>query len=259
MRGLKDKVALISGGMGDIGMAIASRLLQEGAKVVLGDLKEKDESLLLSRFHAESLPDYIQLNVTDALSWKSAFEQVFAIHGRCDILINNAGVISKQAVPFSDIDFQEWKRLFDINVDGTFLGIQAGISAMKDNDNGGAIVNMGSIAGFVGSVGGGSYGSSKSTIINMTQQAALSAARTGQKVRINAVHPGYVWTQLVDVTLTKQFGSEDKALEAVRAMNPMNQIVTVEDVAATVAFLASEDAKMINGAGIVVDGGRLLQ
>lgn len=259
MRGLENKVALISGGMGDIGMAIATRLTQEGARVVLGDLKEKDDALLATRFQGMAVPDYVQLNVTLAESWKSAFEQVVALHGRCDILVNNAGVISSQSVPFSDIDFQEWKRLFSINVDGTFLGIQAGIQAMKNNENGGAIVNMGSIAGFVGSVGGGSYGSSKSTIINMTQQAALSAARSGQKVRINAVHPGYVWTQLVDATLSKQFGSEEKALEAVRAMNPMNQIVSVEDVAATVAFLASEDARMINGTGIVVDGGRLLQ
>lgn len=259
MRGLENKVALISGGMGDIGMAIATRLTQEGARVVLGDLKEKDDALLAAHFQGMAVPDYVQLNVTLAESWKSAFEQVVTRHGRCDILVNNAGVISNQSVPFSDIDFQEWKRLFSINVDGTFLGIQAGIQAMKNNENGGAIVNMGSIAGFVGSVGGGSYGSSKSAIINMTQQAALSAARSGQKVRINAVHPGYVWTQLVDATLSKQFGSEEKALEAVRAMNPMNQIVSVEDVAATVAFLASEDARMINGTGIVVDGGRLLQ
>ncbi|MDY0273805.1 MAG: SDR family oxidoreductase [Advenella sp.] len=259
MKGLKNKVALISGGMGDIGMAIATRLMQEGARVVLGDLKAKDAALLAARFQDGQVPDYVQLDVTRAESWKSAFEQVVALHGRCDVLVNNAGVISTQSVPFSDIDFQEWKRLFTINVDGTFLGIQAGITAMQGNENGGAIVNMGSIAGFVGSVGGGSYGSSKSAIINMTQQAALSAARSGQKVRINAVHPGYVWTQLVDATLSKQFGSEEKALEAVRAMNPMNQIVSVNDVAAAVVFLASEDARMINGTGIVVDGGRLLQ
>src|SRR5690606_28865550 len=247
MKGLKSKVVLISGGLGDIGLAIARRLQQEGCTVVLGDILEKDVDWLQSRFDAGALPDYVNLDVTNAQSWRQAFVHVLKQHGRCDVLVNNAGVISKESVPFSDISEAEWQRLFSINVNGTFLGTQAALRHMGKGDKWGAVVNMGSIAGFVGSEAGGSYGSSKGTISSMTRQAALSAAKSGQKVRVNAVHPGYVWTRLVDTTLIKQFGSEESAREAVRGMNPMNEIVSVEDVAAAVAFLASEEARMING------------
>ncbi len=259
MRGLQKKVVLISGGLGDIGISIANRLQEEGCTVVLGDIREKDQVLLNSHFPGGVIPQYLRLDVTDAESWSDAFSEVVALHGRCDVLVNNAGVISKDSVPFSEISYDEWKRLFSINVDGTFLGTQAALRTMGKGEHWGAVINIGSIAGFVGSVAGGAYGSSKGTIESMTKQAALSAAKSGRKVRVNAVHPGYVWTLLVSARLIKQFGSQERAIEAVRQMNPMNQVVGVDDVAATVAFLASEDAKMINGAGIVIDGGRLLQ
>ena len=93
----------------------------------------------------------------------------------------------------------------------------------------------------------------------MTKQAALSAARFGYQVRVNAVHPGYVWTPLIEAKLVAQFGSLEAAQNAVRAMNPLGDIVTPDDVAASIAFLASNDARMITGADLVIDGGRLIQ
>lgn len=125
---------------------------------------------------------------------------------------------------------------------------------MKASSRGGVIVNMGSIAGYVGSRDGGAYGASKAAVRNLTKQAAISA---GYNV-VNAVHPGYVWTPLIEEKLIAQFGSRDAAIQAVRGMNPLNQIVEVDDVAAAVAFLASSDARMITGADLVVDGGRLI-
>ncbi len=110
-------------------------------------------------------------------------------HGRLDVLVNNAGVVSTQSVNFDEIDASEWRRLFAINVDGVFHGVQAAMRVMKRQADGGVIVNMGSIAGFVGSATGGAYGASKSTLRNLTQQAALSAARVGYRIRVNAVHP----------------------------------------------------------------------
>lgn len=260
MNRFENQVALVSGGLGAMGMAIARRLITEGARVVLGDLAQDSASKIAEAFPEGPRPDVVALDVTDAASWTAAVDHVLKTHGRLDVLVNNAGVVSTQSVAFDAIDLDEWRRVFRINVDGSLLGIQAAMRVMKaPSGRGGAIVNMGSIAGYVGSKEGGTYGSSKAAVRNMTQQAAISAARNGYNVRVNAVHPGYVWTPLIERKLIDQFGSEEKAKAAVRAMNPMNQIVEAEDVAAAVAFLASSDAKMITGADLVIDGGRLIQ
>ena len=216
MNRFENQVALISGGLGAMGIAIARRLIDEGARVVLGDLAQDHASKIAAAFPEGQRPDVVTLDVTDAASWAAAVEHVLNTHGRLDVLVNNAGVVSTQSVAFDAIDLDEWRRVFRINVDGSLLGIQAAMRAMKaPQGRGGAIVNMGSIAGYVGSKEGGTYGSSKAAVRNMTQQAAISAARNGYNVRVNAVHPGYVWTPLIERKLVEQFGSEEKAKAAV--------------------------------------------
>lgn len=259
MKRFENQVALISGGMGAMGLAIARRLIQEGARVMLGDLAPATPSKLDTAFAGMDQPAVLVLDVTDPASWDSAVRQTQAQFGKLDVLVNNAGVVTPGAHAFDDIALAEWQRVFSINVDGAFLGVQAGLKAMKASSRGGVIVNMGSIAGYVGSRDGGAYGASKAAVRNLTKQAAISAARFGYNVRVNAVHPGYVWTPLIEEKLIAQFGSRDAAIQAVRGMNPLNQIVEVDDVAAAVAFLASSDARMITGADLVVDGGRLVQ
>ncbi|MFU2068097.1 SDR family NAD(P)-dependent oxidoreductase [Bordetella hinzii] len=254
MQRYTDQVVFISGGLGDMGQAIAQRLADEGATVVLGDIARPDPA------RRDRPPHWVlPLDVTQPQSWSEAMQAIVERHGRLDVLVNNAGVVSTQSVNFDEIDVAEWRRLFAINVDGVFHGVQAAMRVMKQQAGGGAIVNMGSIAGFVGSATGGAYGASKSTLRNLTRQAALSAARAGYRIRVNAVHPGYVWTALIADKLAAQFGGEEAAQAAVRAMNPVQTIVTPEDVAASVAFLGSADARMITGADLVVDGGRLIQ
>lgn len=259
MKRFDKQVALVSGGLGAMGQAIARRLAQEGAQVVLGDIAVAAPAQLEQAFAGLPAPLSLRLDVTDAGSWEAAVQATLQRFGRLDVLVNNAGVVTPGSHAFDDIALDEWKRVFSINVDGVFLGVQAGLRAMKASSAGGAIVNMGSIAGYVGSRDGGAYGSSKSAVRNLTKQAALSAARFGYNVRVNAVHPGYVWTPLIEDKLVQQFGSREAAREAVRGMNPLGRIVEVEDVAAAVAFLASGDARMITGADLVVDGGRLIQ
>jgi len=256
------KVALVSGGLGAMGLAVGRRLAAEGARVVLADLADSaadGEARTREAFAGLPAPAVVALDVTQAPSWEAAIAETQRRCGSLDVLVNNAGVISQQTEAFDQIDPAEWQRLFAINVDGVFHGVQAAMRAMKAHGNGGAIVNMGSISGFVGSRDGGAYGSSKGTLQSLTKQAALSAARFGYNVRVNAVHPGYVWTPLVEERLVRQFGGREAAMEAVRQMNPMNRIVTPEDVAAAVAFLASDDARMITGIDLIVDGGRLIQ
>jgi len=258
MHRFDNRVALVSGGLGAMGLAIAHRLAHEGARVALGDLAPAPAGLA-ARFQGQAMPMVVTLDVTDPMSWERCVAQVQQQLGPLDVLVNNAGVVSPASHPFDEIPATEWRRVFGINVDGVFLGVQAGLKAMKAAGRDGAIVNMGSIAGYVGSRDGGAYGASKAAVRNLTKQAALSAARQGCGVRINAVHPGYVWTPLIEDKLIAQFGSRDAAQQAVRGMNPLGRIVETSDVAAAVAFLASDDARMVTGADLVVDGGRLIQ
>lgn len=259
MKRFTGRTAFISGGLGGMGMATAHRLISEGAHVVLGDVATPQPGAFDAFFGELAHPEVVHLDVTSEASWKAAIADVVKRHGALDVLVNNAGVVMRASHPFEEIPLAEWQRVFSINVDGVFLGLQAAIHAMKASARGGSIVNLGSVASQVGSKDAGAYGASKAAVTNMTKQAALSAARFGYKVRVNAVHPGYVWTPLIERKLIEQFGSLESAQSAVRAMNPMGDIVTPHDVAASIAFLASDDARMITGADLVIDGGRLIQ
>lgn len=259
MNRFQQKTVLISGGSGGMGLSIAHRFTQEGAAVVLADLVAPDTQRLQNIFGDLPNPQWVKLDVTQPSSWEQAAAYVVQQHQRLDVLVNNAGVVMQGSHPIDELPLEDWQRLFSINVDGTLLGLQAAIRVMKQQPQGGSIVNLGSVAGHVGSRDAGAYGASKAAVTNLTKQAALSAARFGYKVRVNAVHPGYVWTPLIEAKLIDQFGSLEAAQQAVRSMNPMGDIVTTDDVAASVAFLASHDARMITGTDLIVDGGRLIQ
>lgn len=249
MKRFENKVAFVTGGAGAIGQAIARRLASEGATVVLGDVVESDQNEF----------DTLNLDVTDETCWVGALQTVLQRHGRLDVLVNNAGVVSPEPQDFEDVALAEWKRVFSINVEGTFLGVRQALKIMKDADAGGAIVNIGSIAGYYGVNKASAYGASKAAVKSLTKQAAISAARLGYNVRVNSVHPSYIWTPLVQGRLLKEYGDNERAMAAVRAMNPMQRLVEPVDVAAAVAFLASDDARMITGSDLVVDCGRLIQ
>ncbi len=179
-------------------------------------------------------------------------------HGRLDVFVNNAGVVSPTAQAFDELSLEEWRRGFAINVEGTFLGTRTAMRAMKTVRSG-AIVNIGSVAGFVGSKDGAAYGASKCAVRNLSKQAALSATRFGYGLRVNTVYPAYVWTPLVAEKLIGIHGSEEAARAAVTAHIPLGSLPEPRDIAAAVAFLASDDARMITGADLIGDGGRLIQ
>ena len=259
MQRFDKQVALITGGLGAMGLAIARRLAREGARVVLADRVGGDVAAVHAQVGGAHPPTLLHLEVTEPASWQAALQALLRAHGRLDVLVNNAGVVAREARTIDEVDVEDWRHVFAVNVDGTLLGIQAAMQAMRANPGGGAIVNMGSVASYVGSRDGAAYGASKAAVRNLNKQAALSAARMGLPIRVNAVHPGYVWTPLVAQRLVGQFGSLEAAQEAVRGMNPMRRIVEVDDVAAAVAFLASEAASMVTGADLVIDGGRLIQ
>jgi 3(or 17)beta-hydroxysteroid dehydrogenase len=249
------KIALVTGGASGIGLAIAQRLAEEGATVVLADIDAVPAKAAAKTLCGKGTS--VMLDVRDETSWTKIVDAVVKKHGRLDILVNNAGIAEPPPKTFEDITLESWKRVLAVNLDGVFLGTREGVRAMKAT-GGGSIINMGSVAAYIGTPGGAAYGSSKGGVRSLTKQAAVACAKNGYNIRINAIHPCYVWTPLVETRATSVFGAE-RAKEEIRAMHPFKCLAEPLDVANAALFLASDEARLINGSDLIMDGGLLAQ
>ncbi|MFM6991535.1 MAG: SDR family NAD(P)-dependent oxidoreductase, partial [Rhodoferax sp.] len=214
-----NKVAFVSGGLGGIGSAIALRLGQEGARIVLADLPGEANAAArvaaLEALKAEGIDClYVELDVRDETSWQSAVALTVAHFGRLDVLVNNAGIGLPPPESFDQTSFADWRKIMSVNLDGSFLGTREGVRAMKDS-GGGSIINIASIAAFVGTPGGSAYGASKGGVRALTKQAAVQCARKGYNIRINAIHPSYIRTALTEGATVKRVGREN-AIQALK-------------------------------------------
>jgi meso-butanediol dehydrogenase/(S,S)-butanediol dehydrogenase/diacetyl reductase len=243
MRGLKDKLVIITGGAGGIGKVTAARFLEEGARVVIFD---RDENAC--RLVEEELPDLetsIVVDVSDAESVEKAFEEFDQKHKKLDILINNAGISYRHS--FLDITPEEWQTVISINLNGIFYVAQQAARRMLVRD-GGVIVNMGSSNALMGYHYYADYNASKAGVIELTRSMALEL---GPKIRANAICPGFIMTPMQEAEYTPKMRKEfeDKL--------PLRRLGKPEDVAALFAFLASDEASFITGEYIVIDGGEI--
>lgn len=251
------KTAVITGGTGALGTAIGKRIAKEGGRVYLADLKAEQTDVIRAAFAGLPTPVIVPLDVTSDSDWRQTLDAIVAEAGRLDVLVNAAGVVGNGAYVIDALPTAEWQRIMSVNVDGTFLGTREAIRVMKDS-GGGAIVNIGSTTAFVGSVDAIPYNVSKASVRALTRNAAFSAGKSGYRVRVNAVHPTWVWTPLVEAMLIKRFGSKEKALDVILAQHCVDRLPEPADIANAVAFLASDEAAIITGADLVVDGGRTL-
>jgi 3(or 17)beta-hydroxysteroid dehydrogenase len=250
-----DKIALVTGGASGIGLAIAHRLADEGATVVLADIDAVLATAAAKTLSGKGMA--VTLDVRDETSWKKTVDAAVKKYGRLDILVNNAGIAEPPPKTFEDITLESWKRVLAVNLDGVFLGTREGVRAMKAT-GGGSIINMGSVAAYIGTPGGAAYGSSKGGVRSLTKQAAVACAKNGYNIRINAIHPCYVWTPLVEKRAASMFGPE-RAKDEIRAMHPFKCLAEPLDVANAALFLASDEARLINGSDLIMDGGLLAQ
>ncbi len=245
---LAGKVALISGAAGSMGAAQARLFAREGATVGVADmLAEEGRAVAADIVRRGGKALYVPLDVTDDAAWRVAVVGIEERFGRLDILVNNAGISTTGAA--EPMQEQEWDRLMAVNAKGPFLGLRRAAEAMK-RSGGGAIVNVGSIAAFVGqSALHPGYGASKAAVVGMTRSAALRYASLG--IRVNAVHPGIMPPMRTARTVDPAWRT--KLEQSV----PLGRAGRVEEVAAAVLFLASDEASYITGADLVVDGGLL--
>jgi 3alpha(or 20beta)-hydroxysteroid dehydrogenase len=230
------KVALISGGARGMGAEHARALAAEGAKVVIGDILDDEGKAL-----ADELGDaarYVHLDVTEADQWDAAVATAVGDFGLLNVLINNAGIVALGQI--GKFDMAKWQKVIDVNLTGTFLGMQASVEAMKAA-GGGSIINVSSIEGMRGAVMVHPYVASKWAVRGITKSAALELGP--HQIRVNSIHPGFIRTPM-----TKHF--PDNMLTI-----PLGRPGQSEEVSTFVVFLASDDSRYATGAEFVMDGG----
>ena len=252
---LAGRHALVTGGARGLGAGMAEALAAAGAKVMLGDLLDCAEV-------ADSIGGaHTHLDVTDEASWEAAVAATVEQLGGLDILVNNAGIeITSLLV---DAEAADLRRMLEVNVLGTALGIKHGLRAMRPGGaagNGGAIVNIASVAATIAFPGIGGYSATKSAVDRLTRVAACEAGKLGFGVRVNCVYPGLVPTEMgqqlaVDCAEIGLFASPEAAVGAVIEQTPAGRLGEVSEMADAVVFLASDQARFITGAGLPVDGG----
>jgi NAD(P)-dependent dehydrogenase (short-subunit alcohol dehydrogenase family) len=253
---LAGKVALVTGAARGIGEGIVRSFVREGATVWLTDIDEEGGRALARELGA---PQYFaKLDVAQESDW-SVVDDLIAAEGRLDILVNNAGITGFEAGPGphdpEHVTIEEWHRVHRVNLDGTFLGCRAAIRAMRPHGTG-SIINISSRSGLVGIPGAAAYASSKAAIRNHSKSVALWCAGQGLKIRCNSVHPAAILTPMWEAMLGSGPDREAK-MAAFVADTPLKRFGTVEEVAALVLFLASDEATYITGSEFDIDGGLL--
>lgn len=254
MERVKDKVAFVSGGALGIGKAAACLLAQEGAMVVIGDVNEQEGQQVVAHIEgAGGKAFFVRLDVQNEENWETAIKDTLTIFGRLDILVNNAGIVYDGTI--ESTSFADWRRVQTINLDGVFLGTKYAIGAICKHGEGGSIVNLSSIGGLIGIPSRAAYNASKGGIRLLTKSCALHCAQSGYKIRINSIHPGYIWTPMVE-NLTKD---DEIARQAIINRHPLGHLGDPNDVAYGILYLASDESKFMTGSELVIDGGYTAQ
>ena len=243
---LEGKVALISGGARGMGAEEARIFAREGAKVIIGDISEKDGKAVEAQIsEAGSQALFVRLDVTEESDWTNAVDQAVSRYGKLDVLVNNAGISSRAFTDDTGID--AWDRIMEVNSKGVFLGTRAAVPKMLEA-GGGSIINISSIMGLVGSAGGHpAYNASKGAVRIFSKAMAVRHGK--DNIRVNSVHPGFMPPMASGIAYDQD--QRRGSLE----QTPLGREGRIEEVANAVLFLASDEASYITGAELAVDGG----
>lgn len=257
---VKDKVTIITGAASGIGLAIAKVFLENGAKVVLADLKEDkliQETDALKSQGYDCMP--IKVNVTDEQAVKAMIDQTVEQYGRLDILFNNAGLQHVESI--ESFPTEKFRQMIDIMLTGSFIGTKYALPIMKQQQSG-RILNMASINGVIGFAGKAAYNSAKHGIIGLTKVTALETATEG--ITVNAICPGYIDTPLVrnqmdDLAKERGVAVEQVLEDVLYPLIPQKRLLDIKDIADYALFLCNDSAKSVTGQAILIDGGYTVQ
>ena len=232
-------VAVITGAARGQGAEEARLFVELGAQVILADVRDELGEQVAAELGERAR--YEHLDIADEASWTKLVGELVAEHGRVDVLVNNAAIYANMSLP--DLDVELARRIIDVNLFGTILGMKAIVPAMRER--GGSIVNVSSVSGMRAEAGALVYSASKWGVRGATRTAAVELAGFG--IRVNSVHPGVIATEMPPAWALES--------EEVRAMIPLGRVAQAGEVAPLVAFLASSASGYCTGAEFVVDGG----
>src|SRR5260221_1206004 len=251
MQSLRDKVALVTGAASGIGLACVERFVREGAQVVGLDVTEPRDELDVPAGSPEV--SFVQADVRNEDAVSDAVASVVAEHGRIDAVVPAAGVAG--GGPAHLLDRDEWQRVLDITLTGTYLVCNHAIAGMLDqrlvDDERGSVVTIASVEGLEGTAGGSSYNASKGAVVILTKNLAIDYGRSG--IRANVICPGFIETPMLEGV----FGMPglEEVREDIREEHKLRRLGRPEEIAAVAAFLVSGDPSFLTGQALAVDGG----
>jgi len=239
---LDGKVVLISGGARGQGEAEGRLFAREGAKVVLGDVLDRDGERVAREIGSSAI--YVHLDVTQPADWQRAVDTAVRSFGKLTTLINNAGILRMEGI--EDTTLEIWNQVLAVNQTGTFLGLKHAIPEIR-KAGGGSIINISSIAGLIGVGAASAYQSTKGAVRILTKSAAVQYAK--EKIRVNSIHPGVITTKMVIE------GIDLEARRMFELATPLGREGTADEMAYGALFLASDESSYMTGAELVLDGG----
>lgn len=252
MNRVSGKVALVTGGALGIGRATCILLAKEGAKVAVTDIRDEEGAEVVKTIIDQGgTARYWHLDTTQEAQVEKVFGQVAEAFGKLNVLVNNAGIAGVNK-PTHEITEAEWQRVIDVNVKGVFLCTKHVIGYMK-RAQGGSIINLSSIYGLIGAPDIPAYHASKGAVGLMTKTDAFLYAQ--DHIRVNSIHPGYIWTPLVEDLGKHSEQGIDEFRRFLDKQHPIGHVGEPDDIAYGIVYLASDETKFMTGSELVIDGG----
>ena len=246
------KVVLVTGAGSGIGRATAKLLAAEGATVVVTDINRAGGQDTVQQIDGQKKGGgarFADHDTSREADWKRIVDEILEREGRLNGLVNNAGISGPFPATFETESLEQWRRMLSVNVEGVFLGCKYAVPALRQS-GGGSIVNLSSLAAFLGTPDLSAYGASKGAVRQFTKTVAIDCARKGYKVRCNSVHPGIILTPMGDTVLPN-----DKARERARRRIPIGDFGAPDDIAYGILYLISDESRFVTGTELVIDGG----
>lgn len=252
MNRVKDKVIIVTGGGLGIGEAACLLLAQEGANIAIVDINDQAGQAVVEKIKkAGGEAHYWHMNTGNEDEVKNVFHKVYKKYGKINVLVNNAGITGVNK-PTHEITEDEWDALMQVNVKGVFFCTKHAIPYLL-KVGAGSIINLSSIYGIISAPDIPAYHASKGAVRLMTKTDALLYAN--DKIRVNSIHPGYIWTPLVENFSKQHPGGIEAFMKDVASLHPLGHLGEPNDIAYGILYLASDESKFITGSELVIDGG----
>jgi NAD(P)-dependent dehydrogenase (short-subunit alcohol dehydrogenase family) len=252
MNRVQNKVVIVTGGSLGIGRAACLLLAREGARVAVTDILDAEGRALAERIQAEGgQAGYWHMDTSKEEEVQQAFQAIAQTFGGIDVLVNNAGIGGANK-PTHEITREEWDHVMAINVNGVFYCTKHAIPYML-KAGAGSIINLSSIYGLVGAPDAPPYHASKGAVRLMAKTDAMLYAKN--QIRVNSIHPGYIWTPLVENAMKAQGLSAEEAKSALANLHPLGYVGDPDDIAYGIVYLASDESRFVTGSELVIDGG----